>query len=268
VPTANSAAGGKPTNSASTVRRRIRNTFIALGLSLSVVLPAGLLVAGGVAAAGPGGNDCSRWTSYTKPPDYIRVYRNRTGRIDRVPFRKYLVVVLGKEWPGYLPHALIEAGAVAAKQFAWYHALQGPRRTKDGRCFDVRDGIQDQLYKPGKSRVRPDHYDAVDATWHITLIKSERFFMTGYRRGQKGRCGRDATGWKLFARTATRCAYSGKDFMQILRIYYGPDLTIRRGDNATSSAQTSSAQTSSAQTLSAQKVSAQPPTRSVLLHVL
>ena len=55
-----------------------------------------------------------------------------------------------------------------------------------------------------------------------------KLFMTGYRRGYKGRCGRDANGWKLFARTATRCAYSGKDFMDILRIYYGPDLTIRR----------------------------------------
>ena len=258
VPFANSAAGGKPTNNASAVRRRLRTTFFALALCLSAVLPAGLMAAPGVAAAVPGGNDCTRWTSYSKPPDYIRVYRNRTGRIERVPFRKYLVVVLGKEWPGYLPHAVIEAGAVAAKQFAWYHVMQGPRHTKDGRCFDVRDGIQDQLYKPGKSRVRPDHYDAVDATWHITLIKSERFFMTGYRRGDKGRCGRDANGWKLFARTATRCAYSGKDFMQILRIYYGPDLTIRRDGERLSDSSSSSAQIASVPA----------PTRSVLLNVL
>lgn len=260
MPSANSAAGVKPTIHASAVRRRVRSTFLAAGLGLSLLLPAGLFMAGGVAAAVPGGGgDCSRWTRTDRPPDYIRVYRNKSGRIDRVPFRRYLVVVLGKEWPGYLPHAVIEAGAVAAKQYAWYHVLQGPRRLKDGRCFDVRDGIQDQLYRPNKSRVRQDHYNAVDATWHITLIKRDRFFMTGYRRGYKGRCGRDANGWKLFARTATRCAYSGKDFLQILRIYYGPDLEIRRDGERLSAGSTSS---------SAQLASVQTPTRSVLLNVL
>jgi hypothetical protein len=263
VPSANSAAGVKPISTAPAVRRRVRTTFLAAGLSLSLLLPAGLFIASTVAASVPGGGDCSRWTSTTTPPDYIRVYRNKSGRIDRVPFRRYVVVVLGKEWPGYLPHALIEAGAVAAKQYAWYHVLQGPRRLKDGRCFDVRDGIQDQLYRPGKSRVRRDHHNAVDATWDVTLLKRDKFFMTGYRRGYKGRCGRDANGWKLFARTATRCAYSGKDFLQILRIYYGPDLEIRRdGERLSASSTSSSAQT--AQTA----LAAPNPTRSVLLNVL
>jgi hypothetical protein len=254
VPSANSAAGVKPIITAPAVRRRLRTTFLAAGLSLSLLLPAGLFVASTVAARIPGGYDCGRWTSTTTTPEYIHVYRNKTGRIDKVPFRRYLVVVLGKEWPGYLPHALIEAGAVAAKQYAWYHVLQGPRTLKDGRCFHVRDGIQDQLYRPGKSRVRQDHYNAVDATWDVTLIKRDRFFMTGYRRGYKGRCGRDANGWKLFARTGTRCAYSGKNFLEILRIYYGPDLVIRRGSRSSASAQTTSA--------------AQAPARSVLLNVL
>lgn len=255
MPSANSAAGVKPIISASAVRRRVRNSFLAAGLGLSLLLPAGLFVASTVAAAVPGGRDCGRWTSTTTPPDYIHVYRNKSGRIDKVPFRRYLVVVLGKEWPGYLPHALIEAGAVAAKQYAWYHVLQGPRTLKDGRCFHVRDGIQDQLYRPNKSRVRQDHHNAVDKTWNVTLIKRDRFFMTGYRRGYKGRCGRDANGWKLFARTGTRCAYSGKDYLQILRIYYAPDLVIRHGSKGS----TGSAQTA---------FSAPAPTRSVLLNVL
>jgi hypothetical protein len=99
---------------------------------------------------------------------------------------------------------------------------------RDGRCFDVRDGIQDQLYRPGRARVRRDHYAAVDATWSVSLTKNSRLFMTGYRRGYKHRCGRDANGWKLFARSATRCAFSGKDYLEILRIYYGPNVTIRR----------------------------------------
>jgi hypothetical protein len=229
VPSANSAAGVKPINSASAVRRRVRNTFLAAGLGLGLLLPAGLFAATGVAAHVPSdGNDCSRWTSTTTPPDYIRVYRNQSGRVDRVPLRRYVVTVLGKEWPSYLPQAVVEAGAVAVKQYAWFQALQGPRHTRDGRCFDVRDGTSDQLYKPHRARVNSDHYRAADATWGVALYKGGSLFMTGYRRGAKHRCGRDATGWKLFARSASRCAYGGKTYMEILRIYYGPRLDIRR----------------------------------------
>jgi hypothetical protein len=228
VPTANSAVGVQPKIRMSAIARRLRHTVIAASLGAAVLLPAGLVAAPGVAAhVDSGGNDCSRWTSTTRPPDYIRVYRNKSGKIQRVPFRRYVVTVLGREWPGYLPVAVIEAGAVAAKQYAWYHALQGPRHLRDGRCFDVRDGIQDQLYRPHTARVRQDHYRAVEATWDVSLIKNGKLFMTGYRAGNKGRCGRDANGWKLYARTAVRCARGGKDFLQILRIYYGPNLTIR-----------------------------------------
>jgi len=226
VPSANPAAGAKPTTRASAVLRRLRNTFLAAAVGSSLLLPVGVAAAPPVAAS-ISGSACSRWTSTTTPPDYIRVYRNQSGRIDRVPFRKYVVTVLGHEWPGYLPFPVIEAGAVASKQYGWYHAM-APRHLRDGRCFDVRDGIQDQLYRPATARIRQDHYDAVAATWSITLTKSAKFFMTGYRSGHKGRCGSDATGWKLFARTAVRCADSGKDYLQILKIYYGPDLTIHR----------------------------------------
>lgn len=231
MPTANSAAGVKPTHSGAAVRRRIRNAFLAAGLGVTFLFPAGLFFATGVAAHVPdggGGGACSRWTSTTQPPNYIWVYRHKSGRIDRVPFRKYVTVVMGKEWPSYLPQAVIEAGAVAVKQYAWYHALQGPRRTQDGRCFTVRDGTRDQLYRPGHARVAADHYDALDATWGITLRKNDRFFMTGYRRGENGPCGYDATGWKLFARSAARCAHHGKTFLQILKIYYSPNLVINK----------------------------------------
>lgn len=230
MPTANSAAGVKPIATRATVRRRLINTFLAAGLSVSFLLPAGLFMAATVAAHVPDGGSgaCSRWTSTANPPNYIWVYRHESGRIDRVPFKHYVAVVMGKEWPSYLPQQVIEAGAVAVKQYAWYHSLQGPRHTRDGRCFTVRDGTNDQLYKPGHSRVRNDHYDAIDATWGLTLRKNDRFFMTGYRRGHNGRCGHDATGWKLFARTAARCAKNGKTYLQILKIYYGPNLIIHR----------------------------------------
>jgi hypothetical protein len=181
-------------------------------------------------------------------PSKIRVLKVQTGRIVAVDFRKYVVTVLGKEWPSYLPQAVVEAGSVAVKQYGWYKSLR-PRRDSRGRCYDVKDSTGDQLYKPDKARVRSDHHRALDRTWRVHLLKSGRMFMTGYRRGAKNRCGRDATGWKLFARSATRCANNGKNYLEILRIYYSPSLRIVKG--GTSSAQTSSAQTSSAQTASA-----------------
>jgi hypothetical protein len=164
---------------------------------------------------------CAGWNSFTRPPDSIRVLRRKSGRVETVPFRKYVITVMGKEWPSYLPQPVVEAGAVAVKQYAWYHAAYSARNTADGRCYDVRDGVTDQLYKPGRARVSSDHYRAVDATWAVTIQKDGRFIMTGYRRGEKVRCGRDATGYKLFAMSATNCARKGYSWRQILRVYYG-----------------------------------------------
>lgn len=226
MPTANSAVRKQPTSSL-TIQptRSLRNLALGFVLSVATVLPAGLLIAPAISAVDAPEDNCRRWTSTTHPPDYIRVLR-RSGRIQNVPFRRYVVTVMGKEWPSYLPQAVVEAGAVAVKQYAWYHVLRGPRHTRNGRCFDVRDGTSDQLYKPQRARVRADHHAAVEKTWNITLLKGGRMFMTGYRRGERRRCGRDRTGWKLFARSATRCANSGKGYLKILRIYYGPDLEI------------------------------------------
>jgi len=181
-----------------------------------------LITAPSVAANARPGSCPGSATSATTPPDYIRVLRNHSGTVDRVPFRNYVLTVMGKEWPGYLPHAVIEAGAVAVKQFAWYHALGSGRMSRRGQCYDVTDGTGDQLYKPNRARVRQDHYTAVNATWNVRLLKHGSLFMTGYRTGSKGACGRDRTGWKLYARSAVRCAQSGKSFIDILRIYYGP----------------------------------------------
>lgn len=208
--------------------RARRPWVIALGLivGLSFLLPAEAL--NPQPAAASAGASCNGWTSTTRPPDTIRVLRHRTGRVVRVDFRRYVVTVMGKEWPSYLPFQVLEAGAVAVKQYGWYHALQGHQRvSRRGVCYDVVDSTRDQIYNPHKARVRRSQRRAVAATWKTTLIKGGRFLMTGYRRGLKRSCGRDATGYKLFARSATRCARRGHDWLSILKIYYGPRLRIR-----------------------------------------
>jgi hypothetical protein len=225
VPTANSAVQAQPIINNNHARRG-RFALHAFGvlLGLALLIPAATIASPSVeASASPA---CNGWNSTSQPPDRIRVFRVRTGRIDSVAFRQYVTTVLGKEWPAYLPVPVVQAGAVAVKQYAWFHALT-PRRTKDGRCYDVKDSTGDQLYKPGKARIRSDHHRAVDVTWGVRLEKNGRLFMTGYRRGNKGACGSDATGWKLFARSATRCADNGKGYLEILRIYYGPGLNIK-----------------------------------------
>jgi hypothetical protein len=195
--------------------------------SLTIVASVATIGAAGVAAdARP---SCNGWSSTTQPPDYIRVLRNRSGHVERVPFKQYVVTVMGKEWPSYLPQAVIDAGAVAVKQYAWFHALGNGRISSHGQCFDVTDGVGDQLYKPGKARVRSDHYAAINATWGVRLLKNGQLFMTGYRTGFGANCGRDATGWKLYARSASKCAKRGMGFAEILRTYYGPDVSIVNG---------------------------------------
>ena len=223
-------------------RRRVpasgRNFILAIAVLIACALAASdplaaeasQSVAGAAATAGTAGvagavTSCTSWRSLTEPPPSIRVLRRKSGRIETIGFRKYVIVVMGREWPGYLPQAVVEAGAVAVKQYAWYHAVF-TSRTANGRCYDVRDGVTDQLYKPAKARVSPEHHRAIDLTWGVTIYKNGRFIMTGYRRGDKVRCGRDATGYRLYARSAISCARRGQDWRQILRTYYGPDMTL------------------------------------------
>src|SRR4051812_33836339 len=204
VPSAKPAVPTQPKSHMSRPSKLRRVALTAAGVigGLAMLVPVQTLVATPVyAGASP---QCPGWNSTSRPPDYIRVLRRQSGRVERVPFKKYVLTVLGKEWPGYLPQQVINAGAVAVKQYAWYHALGNGRVSARGQCFDVTDGVGDQLYKPNKSRIRQDHYTALSATWGVRLLKNGSLFMTGYRTGNKGACGHDATGWKLFARSATR----------------------------------------------------------------
>ncbi len=252
MPTANSAVFVQPIDDSQKKSRTRRIAFGAL-LGLTLLVPAATVAAPSAAAAAS--NGCAVYASESRMPRSIRVLKVQTNKIVTVDFRKYVVTVMGKEWPSYLPQAVVEAGSVAVKQYGWYYSMR-PRKDSRGRCFDVRDSTGDQLYKPDKARIRSDHHRALDRTWGVHLIKNGRLFMTGYRRGNKGRCGSDATGWKLYARTATRCANAGKGYLEILRIYYSPGLNIQGGGSSSASTASSSQADSSVQAFSsAQAVS-------------
>ncbi len=200
--------------------RRLALTALGVLVGVSIMVPFETLTAASVDARARPSN-CSGWSSTTRPPKVIRVLRVKSGRVQRVPFRRYVTTVMAKEWPGYLPQAVVEAGAVVVKQYAWHHALGRGRMTRSGHCYDVKDTTSDQLYRPHKARAGADVRRAVSKTWHVRLLRKGRLFMTSYRTGSRsGRCGHDANGRKLYARSAVICGRQGWSYSQILRRYY------------------------------------------------
>jgi hypothetical protein len=209
--------------------RPISHAVIRVGLSAVIVasfLTAPDLTAPrSVEAAG-----CTNHRSKVHPPDTINVLRTRTGKVQTVDFRRYVATVMASgEWPTYLPMAALEAGAVATKQYAWYYTLKRNHRSgfrsAKGACYDVRDDVTDQLYRPEQARPTRKQFEAIDDTWGLSLRKGGRFFLTGYRAGTRRRCASDADGWKLYARSVINCA-SKKDWSRerIQEAYYGPSL--------------------------------------------
>jgi hypothetical protein len=200
--------------------------LIAVLIATALALPAQALrePSPAAAAAGP---SCTGHGSTIDPPATIRVGR-ADGSVDTVNFRTYVGRVMAKEWNITQPAAL-ETAAVAVKQYAWYYALAGNWRKSyvnaSGKCFDVKDSTADQIYRNGVT-VAARIWSAVDVTWGLSVRKSGRFFLTGYRAGTLVPCGSDATGFRLFAKSVIDCAKKGLTREEIQRIYYAPDLTF------------------------------------------
>ena len=164
-------------------------------------------------------NSCTEWTSRTEPPPSIRVYRVSEGLVDTVDFKHYVMRVVSREW-NVDQTALRRAGAVAVKQYAWYHVLHYRGGDYDGQCYDVKDSTADQLYaaKP-ISQIPRRVKRSVNATWTWRLYRGEKFPMTGYRRGKDLPCAEDA-GYRLYVRSGRKCAKQGWSAEKILEVYY------------------------------------------------
>jgi len=221
VPVAMSGSAQPPsTKKPANLHRSRLSRLIWLLAAVALLLPATAMSPLPVEAG-----SCTGWTSRTVPPNTIRVLR-RDGGVDKVDFRRYVGVVMASgEWPATMPRSLLRAGAVAVKQFAWYHSLKGNHRssyvTASGKCYDVTDTTTDQLYRPESNRVRASQWRAIDATWGLSVRKSGRFILTQYRSGTNVGCARDADGRKIFQQSARDCAQKGWSTRRILAAYYG-----------------------------------------------
>jgi hypothetical protein len=205
------------------------------GLSSTVFATALAVLAGLLLAAAdpsPAAAACGTgWQSKKEPPDSILVLRTATGQVEEVGFKRYVAVVMASgEWPTSLPVALLEAGALATKQYAWYYALEGNHRdgyqNAAGSCYDVRDDHYDQVYRPETAEPTDKQKAARDELWGLSLRKNDKFFLTAYRQGSATKCAQDHDEWKLYANSARDCAKRlGYDGIEILHAYYSPKLT-------------------------------------------
>ena len=200
---------------------RIAPAMLAILASL-IALPFALPASPVLASAAP--KHCTNWSSTSQPPQTVNVYRVSEGRVETVDFKDYVMRVVSREW-NVKQDALRQAGAVAVKQYAWYHVLHYRGGKFNGQCFDVRDTTADQLYanKP-LSQIPSAVKRAVDATWSWTVHRGGQFPMTGYRRGRKVACGHDA-GYHLYVRSARKCAANGWSADRILAVYYSGTVT-------------------------------------------
>jgi peptidoglycan hydrolase-like amidase len=172
-----------------------------------------------VAEASAGPAKCTNWTSTTQPPLTIKVYRVSEGKVDRVNFKDYVMRVVSREW-NVKQRALRRAGAVAVKQYAWYYVLHYRGGMYNRSCFDVKDTTADQLYAEKAITGLPTAVKrAVNKTWNWHVSRSGKFVLTGYRRGSDVRCAADA-GYRLYVRSARKCAAAGWSAERILARYY------------------------------------------------
>jgi len=204
--------------------------LLRAALAAALIMIASLLLT--VADTRPAGAACgTNWSSKVKPPDSILVLRTATDKVEEVGLKKYVAVVMASgEWPTSLPVALLEAGALATKQYGWYYTLEGNHRdgykNGAGHCYDVRDDSNDQIYRPETAEPTDKQKAARDALWGLSLRKHAKFFLTGYRQGSATTCADDADEWHLFAKSAEDCADPlGHDSIEILHTYYSPKLT-------------------------------------------
>ena len=228
--------------------------------TIAALLAASLLVAslpGPVSSASVNESDCSKpyWNSRKAPPPSIRVgitgrhddvTATKVRRIKTVPFRRYVKTVMRTEFPGWIARkrkggaAYIAAGAVAAKQYAWYWTTQRPRYEVNGKCFDVFDNVRDQVYDPGKQQsavAEAKTSEAVAKTWTRIIRRKKvgggsEFVLPFYlHNGSKaaGACGGTPPGYKrgyrMFRSHALTCAEQGKSANLILVRSYTPKAT-------------------------------------------
>ena len=198
------------------------------------------------------------WSDDAHPPPYIFVLRKNgpnAGRVEKVPFWKYVGTVLRTEYSGSGPAGQVwqNIGAITVKQYGWYYVARwrggkvsttvtdpvtGASTTRV-ECYHVKDTTADQLYKPEqwdptieawvpKNVPSGQNLAAMRDTWQVTLRKwlatknKTAMFLSGYRSGNSVPCGSDGVGTQVRQASLRDCIRKGLTFEESLRKYFEP----------------------------------------------
>lgn len=178
----------------------------------------------------PNSSMCNGWSSRTDVPaaEYqivIGVTKNRyvlaENDIDELvsrAFQTYVKEVLPNEWISTWPAESLNAGGMAAKQYAWYRGLTEGHTWK-GSCYDVKDSIAYQVWIPGSTTSSTNA--AVELWWVYEWYRDNAWFITGYRSGSPGEaCGANANGTLMYQWGSKACADDRLFAIDIARTYY------------------------------------------------
>ncbi len=171
------------------------------------------------------------------PPDYIKIGRTfstscvypptNVQRVDQVPFIDYVQNVLPNEWVPSWPAASLDAGAVAAAQFAWSSAFVNGKWTRQGYPFHVVDSVCDQVYKDRSPAVNYTSTDsAVGRMWGTALVRDNKLITTFFRDRDES-CVRSNSNDCMGQWGSYYKAQAGLSGLQILHHYYDPVVDVR-----------------------------------------
>ncbi|MFI9274162.1 SpoIID/LytB domain-containing protein [Kitasatospora sp. NPDC052896] len=193
------------------------------------------------AAPAATGSGCGGYSSNSTPPSSIQVleYSQHTSTgapvagtqtgVFTVPFQTYVDDVLPNEWvPSWQPAAL-DAGAMAAKTYAWYWVDNWGNGSYNGTCYNVDDSTSYQRYIPGQDNSATDA--AVAATWNSVMTKGGSIFEASFQATLTGSsseaCGSGLSNYPntLSQWGSQNCAVAGESWQSILNTYY-PGISI------------------------------------------
>ena len=158
-------------------------------------------------SSGAGGSCHTDGTNST-PPSTILVYREGTGRVERVGFKAYVKDVLPNEWRSSWDADSLNAGAMAVKSYGWYWALHSTRKTSGGTCYDVKDSTGDQVYRPGSNVASTNA--AVNRTWGTRMTRGGSILQAHYCKNSTA-CGAWVSGDWMSQEGSSTLANRGRD---------------------------------------------------------
>lgn len=191
---------------------------------------------------------CSGYYSDSTPPAQIKVFHNNPLRggdniVYTRDFDTYVKESLPWEWKTTWNTASLQAGAMAVRNFAWWHVQHGPAGYYLGQCYDIDSTDSYQVWAPcpGPYCNRTGATDsAVDSIWPASrMTKASTLFDSHYQLGNDDDpndptdpfdgCGQyylgPAGGYWMSGRGTQSCALQAEVWATIVRRYYFDNAT-------------------------------------------